>query len=724
MVVSKTQKHLDAEKHLGLQSLHGSHRSGATLWPNQRSILQLLPAATLTLLGCANTRSQSTEDPNRIPPGSQADAPQGGTASDGDDPSDKDPALSNCPVDCANVLSALSERGCYKLICNEALGQCEQVPNDGASCDDDLYCTTDDVCEDGTCVGGKARDCGTAMDCAMPLCDEASDACLSTTLADGSPCTNADLCMTLNACVSGTCSGTPKDCSFSSGNDDCNDAVCNPSNGLCEPEPVPDGTACSDGADLCALDTSCQSGLCVGGTPKDCGHLSQGCTEGQCNASTGSCEALPLSVGDSCSDVPDAQCSVGLCNASGSCESTPVADGTACKRLCHTGASCQAGACTGGSEDANCSTAYSRLAVGYLHSCGIKVDGSLYCWGDNGDGQLGLGDLGWATERTTPTQVDSATDWTTIALGFLHSCGLKADSSLHCWGRNEYAQLGLGDSGIGTARATPTQVGVATDWTTLALGNNHSCGLKANGSLHCWGRNDYGQLGLGDATDRTTPTQVGFATDWAAIGLDRQHSCGIKTDGSLHCWGRNDYGQLGLADSGAGTDRTIPTQVGSATDWASVELGYYHSCGTKTDGSLWCWGYNYDGVLGLGDSTDRTTPTQVGSATDWGAIALGVGHSCGIKFDGSLRCWGWNDYGQLGLGDFGSDTARNTPTQVGAATDWAAIRHGGNSSCGTKTDGSLWCWGRNLSGQLGLGDLGAGTDRSTPTQVGSATDWL
>jgi alpha-tubulin suppressor-like RCC1 family protein len=205
------------------------------------------------------------------------------------------------------------------------------------------------------------------------------------------------------------------------------------------------------------------------------------------------------------------------------------------------------------------------------------------------------------------------------------------------------------------------------------LGGYHSCGLKAGGSLWCWGYNDFGQLGLGDWTSHTTPTQVGTSIDWSTIILGGYHSCGIKDDGSALCWGYNGYGQLGLGDSGDGTERDTPTQVGTGADWSALTLGTYHSCGIKNDGSALCWGYNEYGQLGLsdsGDGTERDTPTQVGTDANWSAIALGAVHSCGPKSDGSLWCWGYNEFGQLGLGDSGTGTDRSTPTQVGTGTDW------------------------------------------------------
>jgi alpha-tubulin suppressor-like RCC1 family protein len=396
------------------------------------------------------------------------------------------------------------------------------------------------------------------------------------------------------------------------------------------------------------------------------------------------------------------------------------------------------------------------------HSLALKRDGTLWAWGYNSSGQLGLGNT---TNRSTPTQVGTSTDWIAIAAGGYHSLALKRDGTLWVWGRNDFGQLGLGDT---TNRSTPTQVGTSTDWIAIAAGGYHSLALKRDGTLWAWGRNDFGQLGfpftrphlvnqdtdwsiatstitstisvsnhfmalkqngtlwawgnnssgqlgLGNTTNRSTPTQVGTSTDWIAIAAGDSHSLALKRDGTLWAWGYNYYGQLGLGDY---NNRSTPTQVGTSTDWIAIAAGDFHSLALKRDGTLWAWGYNYYGQLGLGNTTNRSTPTQVGTSTDWIAIAAGAFHSLALKRDGTLWAWGYNSSGQLGLGN---TTNRSTPTQVGTSTDWIAIAAGGYHSLALKRDGTLWVWGSNGYGQLGLGDT---TNRSTPTQVGTSTDWI
>jgi len=188
----------------------------------------------------------------------------------------------------------------------------------------------------------------------------------------------------------------------------------------------------------------------------------------------------------------------------------------------------------------------------------------------------------------------------------------------------------------------------------------------------------------------------------------------VKTDGSLWAWGVNTFGQLGVGDT---TLRSVPTKVGADTDWASIAAGSYHTAAIKNDGSLWVWGLNSNGQLGLGDTTDRSVPTRVGAETDWATVAVGSNHTMAIKKDGSLWAFGRNVYGYLGLGD---TVTRNVPTRVSTGTNWAAVVCSVYHTVGLRDDGSLWAWGDNAAGRLGLGDT---AQRTSPVQVGTAEDW-
>jgi alpha-tubulin suppressor-like RCC1 family protein/peptidoglycan/xylan/chitin deacetylase (PgdA/CDA1 family) len=333
----------------------------------------------------------------------------------------------------------------------------------------------------------------------------------------------------------------------------------------------------------------------------------------------------------------------------------------------------------------------------------IKPDGSLWSWGENTYGQLGLGDT--ATIHVVASRVGDKTDWTAVACGDYHSLAVKADGSLWSWGANSFGQLGLGDT---DARTTPAQVGTDNDWIAVAGGDRHSMALKSDGSLWAWGVNGYGQLGVGDTVTRLTPTRVGTDADWASVSCGAEYTVALKTDGSLQAWGKNLRSQLGLGDTAS---RLSPTPVGSDTDWAVVSCGDEDCRALKTDGSLWAWGYNNFGQLGFGDTTIRDVPTPVGTDTDWAEVACGDDHTLAIKTDGSLWSWGANSFGNLGTGD---TLAYWSPMHIGSDTDWSHVSCGDDDSAAFKPDRGLWTWGSNLWAQLGFGDQ---VHRNVPTFV-------
>lgn len=215
-------------------------------------------------------------------------------------------------------------------------------------------------------------------------------------------------------------------------------------------------------------------------------------------------------------------------------------------------------------------------------------------------------------------------------------------------------------------------------------------------------------------------------SQWATVWCGGDSTLAIQRDGSLWGWGPNSGGELGLGDT---SPRSNPTRVGDGSDWVTVASGYESTLALRRDGSLWAWGNNGQGQLGLGDTRYRLTPTRVGDASDWIAIACGFGptiaedYSLGLKRDGSIWAWGANAGGALGLGDGAN---RTTPTRIGSGNDWAAISCAGGSTVAVKKDGSLWGWGQNGEGQLGIPgglDMPGSLDYLVPVRVGHANDW-
>jgi alpha-tubulin suppressor-like RCC1 family protein len=263
----------------------------------------------------------------------------------------------------------------------------------------------------------------------------------------------------------------------------------------------------------------------------------------------------------------------------------------------------------------------------------------------------------------------------------------------------------------------PTRVGSAA-WRVIGAGTEFSAGIRRDGSLWTWGSNFLGELGIGSSdANRWVPTRVGNENDWKTIAVGYDWVLALKNDGSLWAWGGNDGGQLGIGSSDSppdnehpGVPHPTPIRIGSDTDWSAVYAGGSGSFALKRDGSLWAWGGNGDGQLGVGDTLDHWVPTRVGTATDWRTLADGSGYCQALKRNGSLWAWGENDSGQLGLGDTAS---RHRPTRVGHSTQWLRIA-AGHASLAVKRDGTVWSWGDNFTGQLGLGDR---HNRTAPTRI-------
>ena len=287
--------------------------------------------------------------------------------------------------------------------------------------------------------------------------------------------------------------------------------------------------------------------------------------------------------------------------------------------------------------------------------------------------------------------------------------------NMYAWGYN-FSGLGLGDA---INRSSPVQVGSLTNWrsVTASAVNPFSIATKTDGTLWSWGTNSNGELGLGTTATQSSPVQVGLLTNWKRvfIGAIGSSISVIKTDGTLWTWGYNFSGVLGLGDA---INRSSPVQVGLLNNWKSVAAGLYHTAATQTDGSLWTWGYNTYGGLGLGDVIYRSSPVQVGLLTNWKSVAAGLYHTAATQTDGSLWTWGYNLHYQLGLGDA---IHRSSPVQVGLLTNWQNVLCGDEWNASIKPDGSLWTWGNNDRGQLGLGNLAI---KSAPTQVGLLNNWM
>ncbi len=297
-----------------------------------------------------------------------------------------------------------------------------------------------------------------------------------------------------------------------------------------------------------------------------------------------------------------------------------------------------------------------------------------------------------------------------IFAGYMHTIAIATDSSVWTWGNNNQGQLGVGATGIGLY---PQVVNGLSRAVEAAGGNEHSLVLLQDGTVWAFGRNSEGQLGNASLNQKTSPEQVVGLSDVQHIGAGFFHSLAIKNDGTLWSWGYNAYGQLGNSNT---FNSVTPAQVPGIDNAAEVVAGENFSLVRRNDGTLSAWGYNANGQLGDGTTTNRSTPFTLPafSAT---AIAAGRSHCLALKSNGTVWGWGYNGYGQLGNGN---TTDQKTPVQVSGLTNVIAIAAGEYFSMALKTDGTVWAWGFNVQGQLGIGSTD-GSAHSAPVQTNTLT---
>jgi alpha-tubulin suppressor-like RCC1 family protein len=257
-------------------------------------------------------------------------------------------------------------------------------------------------------------------------------------------------------------------------------------------------------------------------------------------------------------------------------------------------------------------------------------------------------------------------------------------------------------------------------WKQSSSGTNHTAAIKTDGTLWLWGA--AGSLGDNTAVGRSSPVQtVAGGTNWSQVSVGG-FSAAIKTDGTLWCWGTGTSGQLG---DNTIVSKSSPVQtVVMGTNWLQVSAGSVNIAAIKTDGTLWVWGANSGGNLGDNTVNSKSSPVQtIAGGTNWKQVSvsnIGSGTFAGVKTDGTLWLWGANSSGQLGDN---SITSRSSPVQtIAGGTNWKQVSAGILQTIATKTDGTLWAWGSNSAGNLGDNTI---TSRSSPVQViGNAVDWL
>ena len=363
----------------------------------------------------------------------------------------------------------------------------------------------------------------------------------------------------------------------------------------------------------------------------------------------------------------------------------------------------------------------SLLQNRYFSLALLSPTNGLWTWGQNTSGALGSSNT---TNRSSPVQVGLLSNWTqvsasnsTSASNYDSVLALQSNGTLWAWGNNSFGQLGT--SNTNTSLLSPVQVGTNL-WLQLSAGLC-SMAIKNDGTMWGWGANSYGQVGANTGSICViSPTQVGSPNAiWTNVSTSSYHTLAIQTNGTLWVWGNNASGELGLNTSYASLPFYIsPIQLGTLSTWTSVSAYNNDSMAIQSPGTLWTWGANNYGQLGLSDLTSRSSPTQVGRLSTWSRVACGYRFAAAIQNNGTLWSWGSNSYGQLGVGSAGSNIV--SPVQIGALSVWSQVACGQVYMVALQNNGTLWSWGQNVLGQLGTSNT---TNYSSPVQIGTLNNW-
>lgn len=322
-----------------------------------------------------------------------------------------------------------------------------------------------------------------------------------------------------------------------------------------------------------------------------------------------------------------------------------------------------------------------------------------------------------------------------IDAGGNYACGLITLGRGYCWGLNDNSQLGAPTDSVcfpeiipfadslqaapRTCSLLPLRIAPLLSFSTVSAGDSTACAIATTGRAYCWGLDDAGQVGDGSVGTRPTPTLVTSALSFTTVTVGGHHSCGLAIGGGAYCWGLDSSSQLGDARHVKSTT-PIPVSSGgqSALILSSISAGGLHTCGVAADGTALCWGNNDLGQIGAGGiGGNAETPAGVATALRFTSISAGGQHTCAIAVGGAAYCWGSNITGQLGTGAVGGASA--APVAVSGGLTFSRISSGFHHTCGLTTGGAVFCWGENGDLQLGRGPVtGGDVPSGTPTQVG------
>lgn len=356
-------------------------------------------------------------------------------------------------------------------------------------------------------------------------------------------------------------------------------------------------------------------------------------------------------------------------------------------------------------------TGWRSVAVGGSHSCGIRTNGALYCWGGNAAGQLGVGVARGRCGRfgnpceAGPRAASTAERFLTVSAGLRHSCAITERRALYCWGESLTFQTGV----EGVSRVdTPTPVMPALQFIDVGAGMSHSCAVRTNGVVYCWGEGWLGALGRGDTVTSVIPAPIASTERFVSVSSGRLRSCAIALDGAAWCWGAEWESTDGSFDFYH--SRLLPHRVEGLPPLRHIAVGITSICAVTLDGAGYCWESNAFAQLGTGTLTSTATPSPIATREPLATVTTGIIQTCGTTLAGRVLCWGNNSFGQLGVprsGEFCGAAAlecSRAPIAVFGGLRFVGVATGGgNHTCGVTAETALLCWGLGSEGQLGDG---------------------
>ena len=338
----------------------------------------------------------------------------------------------------------------------------------------------------------------------------------------------------------------------------------------------------------------------------------------------------------------------------------------------------------------------SDISVGPLFSCALLSNGTIKCWGASS--ALGT------DPNNTSIIVPEISNASSVSVGGEHACAVIFDSTIKCWGRNQRGQLGDGTRNENETNSPVTVFGIS-DAIEISAGRYHTCAVLSDGTIKCWGYNSLGQVGAGtNATSdiESNPVTVTGISNAISVSAGNDHTCAVLSDGSVRCWGTAFSLGDGISTNSFPSGHFKTVEVTGISNAISVSAGGSHTCALLSDGSIKCWGYNYDGQLGDASNTTRITPVNVAGISNAISVSAGDDHTCSVLESGLVKCWGSNTYLQLGNGlNLGYNPGQNQPNDVFGISTAVAVESSLGSSCALLSVGTVKCWGFSTGGLFG-----------------------